>query len=56
MKKNYVSPLATEVNFETEAMMLAASLQICGDVEVNTDEDGVQLGGGRRGTWGDVWK
>ena len=54
MKKNYVSPLATEVTLET-TQMLASSLSIC-DAEVNTDEDGVQLGGGRRGTWGDVWK
>ena len=54
MKKNYVSPLATEVTLET-TQMLAASLQCYGE-EVNTAEDGVQLGGGRRGTWGDVWK
>ena len=56
MKKNYVSPLATEVNFETEAMMLAASPFGISEVEVDTNEEGVQLGGGRRGTWGDVWK
>ena len=54
MKKNYVSPLATEVTLET-TQMLASSLSIC-DADVNTDENGVQLGGGRRGTWGDVWK
>ena len=55
MKKNYVSPLATEVTLET-TQMLAASLQICGEDSVNTAENGVQLAGGRRGTWGDVWK
>ena len=56
MKKNYVSPLATEVTLET-TQMLAASLRIVGEeYTVDTAEDGVQLGGGRRGTWGDVWK
>ena len=54
MKKNYVSPLATEVTLET-TQMLAASFQMFSE-EVDTNEEGVQLGGGRRGTWGDVWK
>ena len=56
MKKNYVSPLATEVTFET-TQMLASSLRLMGEeYTVNTADDDVQLGGGRRGTWGDVWK
>ena len=55
MKKNYVSPLATEVTLET-TQMIATSLQICGEEYVDTTEEGAQLGGGRRGTWGDVWK
>ena len=53
MKKNYVSPLATEVTLET-TQMLAASLQFYGEQSVDTEND--QLAGGRRGTWGDVWK
>ena len=55
MKKNYVSPLATEVTFETTQMMLATSLYLS-EKSVDTAEEGAQLGGGRRGTWGDVWK
>ena len=53
MKKNYVSPLATEVTFETTQMLAASPLGIS-EVEVDTEKD--QLAGGRRGTWGDVWK
>ena len=55
MKKNYVSPLATEVTLET-TQMLATSLQMFSEEVVDTNEEGAQLGGGRRGTWGDVWK
>ena len=56
MKKIYVSPLMTEVNIEA-AQMLAASLRIGGENEtVNTEEAGAQLGGGRRGEWGDLWQ
>ena len=56
MKKTYVSPLMTEVNIEA-AQMLAASLKI-GDSEqtVDTSADGAQLGGGRRGEWGNLWQ
>ena len=55
MKKNYVSPLATEVTFETTQMMLATSLFLS-EQSVDTEAEGGQLGGGRRGSWGDVWK
>ena len=54
MKKNYVSPLATEVNVAAETM-LAASLQISNDKTVNTSQGG-QLGGGSRGQWGNLWE
>ena len=53
MKKNYVSPLATEVTFET-AQILASS-PVMYDAEYDTANGG-QYDGGRRGTWGDVWK
>ena len=53
MKKNYVSPLATEVTLETTQLMLATSLYLS-EQSVDTEND--QLAGGRRGTWGDVWK
>ena len=54
MKKNYVSPLATEVTLET-TQMLASSLFLS-EQSVDTEAEGGQLGGGRRGTWGGVWR
>ena len=54
MKKNYISPLMVEVNVEAE-QMLAASLGIS-DNEVDTSTPGNQLGGGHRGTWGNLWE
>ena len=53
MKKNYVSPLATEVNVAAETM-LAASLKLDNDKTVDTSNGG-QLGGGHRGQWGNLW-
>jgi hypothetical protein len=53
MKKNYVSPLMTEVNVEAESM-LAASLKLDGDNTVDTSGGG-QLAGDRRGEWGNLW-
>ena len=53
MKKNYVSPLATEVSVAAESM-LAASLKMS-DTTVDTSEKGAQLGGGSRGEWGNLW-
>ena len=55
MKKTYVSPLMTEVNIEA-AQMLAASLNINNNQTVDTSADGAQLGGGRRGEWGNLWQ
>ena len=56
MKKNYVSPLATEVNVEA-TNMLAASLKLNNDINktVDTSADGAQLSGGHRGQWGNLW-
>ena len=53
MKKEYVSPLATEVNVEA-TNMLAASLKLSND-KVDTSKEGVQLSGGHRGQWGNLW-
>ena len=55
MKKNYVSPLATEVTLET-TQMIASSLRFYGEESVDTEAEGGQLGGGRRDVWGNVWK
>ena len=54
MKKNYVSPLASEVNVAAESM-LAASLKLDNEKTVDTSNGG-QLGGERRGEWGDLWQ
>ena len=53
MKKTYNSPLTTEVNVATENM-IATSLKIS-DKTVDTSTDGGQLGGNRRGEWGNLW-
>jgi hypothetical protein len=57
MKKTYVSPLAMEVNVETENM-LAASLGVDGsdDNAVDTSKPGSQLSNGNRGSWGNLWE
>ena len=55
MKKTYVSPLMVEVNVEAE-QMLAASIGVNGEKTVDTSVSGNQLGGGHRGTWGNLWQ
>ena len=54
MKKEYVSPLATEVNIEA-TNMLAASLKLDGNKTVDTSNGG-QLSSGHRGEWGNLWE
>ena len=56
MKKTYISPLMSEVNVEA-TNMLAASLGINSDENksVDTSVSGHQLGGERRGEWGNLW-
>ena len=54
MKKNYISPLAVEVNVAAENM-IATSLKIS-DKTVDTSAEGGQLGGNRRGEWGNLWQ
>ena len=55
MKKTYVSPLMVEVNVEAE-QMLAASVAMHSDKDVDTSVAGQQLDGGRRGEWGNLWQ
>ena len=55
MKKNYVSPLAVEVNIAAAESMLAGSLQINSEKTVDTSAQGGQLSGGSRGEWGNLW-
>ena len=54
MKKEYVSPLATEVNVEA-TNILAASLR-SNNTTVDTSANGTQLSGGHRGSWGNLWQ
>ena len=53
-KKAYITPEMEVMNIETVDMM-ATSLLIDGETEVDTSKDGTQLGHGRRGTWGNLW-
>ena len=53
MKKNYVSPLANEVNVTTEGL-IAASLQM-NNTTVNSKTEGTQLSNENRGQWGNLW-
>ena len=52
MKKNYVSPLANEVNVTTEGL-IAASLQMNSTTTVNSKTQ--QLSNENRGEWGNLW-
>ncbi len=54
-KKAYITPEMEVMNIETVDMM-ATSLLIDGETEVDTSKDGTQLGHGRRGTWGNLWE
>ena len=51
MKKNYVSPLANEVNVTTEGL-IAASLQMS---DKTVDSRTQQLSNENRGEWGNLW-
>ena len=53
MKKNYVSPLATEVNVAAESM-LATSVRMDGTKKVDTSAGG-QLGKENDREWGNLW-
>ena len=57
MKKNYIAPAIAELTLATEAMV-ATSVIIdgSGNTIVDTENPGSQLGGGRRGEWGNLWK
>ena len=54
MKKTYVSPLSVEVSVASEQMLASSDLRMMND-EVDTTQDGAQLGGNRRGEWGNLW-
>ena len=56
-KKTYIAPAMELMNIETVEMMATSSLNMYSDteVEVDTSEEGNQLGTGRRGSWGNLW-
>ena len=51
-KKAYITPEMEVMNIETVEMMAASTMSL-NDEEVDATE---QLGGGRRGTWGNLWE
>lgn len=59
MKKQYVSPFASEINIEAEHhLLLSASFEIL-DTEVDSEGDENspgQLTSGNRREWGNLWK
>ena len=52
MKKTYISPLMSEVNVEATNMLAASLVKSENSVDTSTQ----QLGGERRGSWGDLWQ
>ena len=54
-KKTYIAPAMEIMNIETVEMMATSSLNMYSETEVDTSEEGNQLGTGRRGSWGNLW-
>ena len=53
MKKSYIHPEMTVYNLKSNYELLQGSMNVF-ESEVNTSEDGVQLGKEERG-WGSAW-
>lgn len=53
-KKIYIAPAVETWNVESEMIATSGVMGIYDD-DVNTSEEGTQLGNGRRGHWGDLW-
>ena len=61
MKKQYVSPFASEINIEAKHhLLLSASLEIMDKEDevdsMGNDGSGGQLTSGNRREWGNLWK
>ena len=56
MKKAYIASAVTEMTMVTEAMVAASIGIIGGNGNVNTKDEGIQLGNKQRGEWGNLWK
>lgn len=54
MKKTYIVPKVQILDCQS-AQMIASSMGVYSSTTVDTEEEGVQLGNNRRGTWGDLW-
>jgi hypothetical protein len=54
MKKTYIVPKVQILDYQS-AQMIASSMGVYSSTTVNTEEEGVQLGNSRRGSWGDLW-
>ena len=55
-KKTYIAPAMEVANIETVEMKATSGLNMYDMESVNTSDDGVQLGAGRRGSWGNLWE
>ena len=53
-KKTYIKPSIEIAEMATDVIMTGGSIEFQKG-EVDTSEEGVQLGTGRRGTWGNLW-
>lgn len=53
MKKTYIVPKVQILDYQS-SQMIASSMGLY-STTVNTEEEGVQLGNSRRGSWGDLW-
>lgn len=54
MKKTYIVPKVQILDYQS-SQMIASSMGVYSSTTVDTEEEGVQLGNNRRGTWGDLW-
>ncbi len=54
-KKAYITPAMEIAEMVSDVIMTGGSSINMYSDEVNTEEDGVQLGNGRRGSWGNLW-
>ena len=54
MKKTYIAPAIAEMNLGAESM-IATSFEVNSVNTVDSKTEGVQLDGGRRGEWGNLW-
>ena len=55
MKKTYMTPEMEVMNIETVEMIATSLVKGDGTFNTNGEDEGVQAGNDRRGTWGNLW-